>query len=286
MSEQHAYTYTILRYVHDTTTGEFVNVGVALHSPEARFVGALCRSTYGRLNKVFPGINAEHFKSLMRYIQGQFEMCGERLRDQLALDGHASIMGLARTVLPNDDSSLQWSTMGAGRSADPAATLEKLFHRLVTKYDERTPYTHRDENEVWRHFRRTLEARQILRYFEPHTIAVQDDEVEFKHAWKNGVWHCLEPVSFDLASADSIREKAHRWLGRITSVASANATEPFKMYFLVGSPQDEALTDAFESALSILNKVTVDKTIVKETDADQFSQRLSAEVEQHHATAN
>lgn len=41
-----AYTYTVLRYVHDTTTGEFVNVGVALYAPELRYASALCRTTY------------------------------------------------------------------------------------------------------------------------------------------------------------------------------------------------------------------------------------------------
>ncbi|MCK7468808.1 MAG: hypothetical protein MZU91_12245 [Desulfosudis oleivorans] len=49
-----------------------------------------------------------------------------------------------------------------------------------------------------------------------------------------GVWHCRAPVSFDLASSDSIRDKAHRWLGQLTSVAGAS--EPFKLYFLVGEP--------------------------------------------------
>jgi hypothetical protein len=51
------YSYTVLRYVHDTTTDEFVNVGVALLAPEARYVSALCRTTSGRLGKVFPGMN-------------------------------------------------------------------------------------------------------------------------------------------------------------------------------------------------------------------------------------
>ncbi len=34
------YAYTVLRYVHDTTSGEFVNVGVVLYSREARYASA------------------------------------------------------------------------------------------------------------------------------------------------------------------------------------------------------------------------------------------------------
>src|SRR3990167_5330251 len=83
MRNQYSYTYTVLRYVHDVTSGEFVNVGVALHASEARYLGALCRTTYGRLSKVFPGVNAEHFKTLMRHIQNRFEESGERLSSEL-----------------------------------------------------------------------------------------------------------------------------------------------------------------------------------------------------------
>jgi hypothetical protein len=36
-----AYTYPLLRYVHDVASGEFANVGVVLFSPNARYAGAL-----------------------------------------------------------------------------------------------------------------------------------------------------------------------------------------------------------------------------------------------------
>ena len=34
MKNQISYTYAVLRYVHDVTSGEFVNVGVALYAPQ------------------------------------------------------------------------------------------------------------------------------------------------------------------------------------------------------------------------------------------------------------
>jgi hypothetical protein len=49
--------HTLLRYVHDVASGEFANVGVVLYSPEARFTGALCRDTHGRISKMFPDMN-------------------------------------------------------------------------------------------------------------------------------------------------------------------------------------------------------------------------------------
>lgn len=144
MTKLVAYTYTVLRYVHDTTTGEFVNVGVALYAPEARYASAVClglapagcRSTYGRLNKMFPGINPDHFKSMMRQIQARFEELGEQLSlsaeasakagTELPLEPVKTVEELARRILPPDDSALQWAPIGSGRSADPPNALERL----------------------------------------------------------------------------------------------------------------------------------------------------------------
>ena len=95
------YTYSVLRYTHDITTGEFVNVGVALYSSEARYASALCRSTFGRLSKTFPGMDADAFKSLMRFVQSRIEEIGDGLKQELPLNGRpASVTELSRAVLP------------------------------------------------------------------------------------------------------------------------------------------------------------------------------------------
>jgi len=54
---------------------------------------------------------------------------------------------------------------------------------------------------------------KVASILEKKTIATSKDEVEFEHAWKNGNWHCYQPLSFDLATVDSIQEKAapHGW---------------------------------------------------------------------------
>lgn len=274
------YTYTVLRYVHDTTTGEFANVGVALLAPEARYVSALCRSTYGRLGKVFPGMNGEAFKSLMRFIQSRFEEMGTNLRQGLPFEKTpASVMPLAHSVLPPDDSSLQWSEPGSGITEDPSATLESIYARMVTRYDETPQYERRSDGEIWRKFKRGFESQHVLHCLRPKKIVVQDDEVDFEYAWKNDQWHCLEPLSFDLTAAESIREKAHRWLGQIMSVKDAK--DRFKVYLLLGEPQAEKLKPAFEKALSILGKMPVEKELIREAEATRFSEQFANTVAAH-----
>ena len=279
MKNRYSYTYCVLRYVHDTTSNEFVNVGVVLYAPEARYLSAICRTTYGRLSKVFPGVNAEHFKSLMRYIQARLEEQGERVAGELPLTTHSSVLEFAQAILPRDDSSLQWSPPGSGRTDDPSRTLEQLFDRMVMRYEERQAAAGRSDEEVWRSFRRNLEERRVLHNFQPKKITVQDDEIEFQYAWKNGVWHCFEPLSFDLAAAETIRDKAHRWLGQIASLQGA--VDLFKVYLLVGAPQQELLQPAFVNAMSILRKIAGVKEIVLERDAPALAARIANEVAAH-----
>ena len=273
------YTYTVLRYLHDITTGEFVNVGVVLYVPELRYASALCRPTFGRLSKMFPGMNGESFRTLMRFIQARVEEYGARLQNELPLARPESSLQIATSVLTADDSSLHWSPMGSGLTENPSQTLEDLFNRMVMRYDDRSQAIRRSDEDVWRRYRRPLEEQHVLRYLQPKSIAVKDDQLEFEYAWKNSRWHCLAPVSFDLQSTDSIRDKAHRWLGQIISVQ--NAVDEFKVYLLLGEPQQDELRRATDRAVSILEKLPVDKEIIRETQADQFSKNFAEQIRLH-----
>ena len=275
------YTFTVLRYVHDITTGEFVNVGVALFAPEAKYVGAICTPRYGRLSKVFLDIDGEHFRSLMRYIQARFEEQSEKLRQSVLsfIDTPQSVVGIAQGILPPDDSSLQWSEPGGGITDDPAATLESLYNRMVQRYEEKATVPSRDDEEIWRHYKRELEAKHVLAHLRPKRITGQDYDYEFEHARENKVWHLYEPISFDLVHSEAVRDKANRWLGRTINLR--DSPEGFKLYVLLGEPRDERLASAFVKAKNILHKMPVDKELVSEHEAGDFSEELASEIAAH-----
>ncbi len=280
MTNKTAYTYTVLRYMHDIASGECLNVGVALLAPDLGYVNVMCRTGFARLRDVFPTLDGEAFRANMRHVTHSFERFQQELRNQLPLRGNqGGVLGYAHAVLGPDDSSLQWSSMGAGVTSDAEATLDHLYRRFVLANERQGTVHRRQEEDIWRNFSRELQQRQVLKHFIPKTIAVRDDQIEFKHAWKNGEWHCLAPVSFDLASAESIREKAHKWLGQLTSVASS--TDVFKLYFLTAEPSQAELRPAYEKALSILTKSQTKTEVVAERDAAALAERLSAAVAAH-----
>jgi hypothetical protein len=281
MSKQ-PYTYTVLRYVHDTGTGEFANVGVVLTSPDAGYADAILRPTYGRLSKMFPGMDGDHFRRVIRHLQSRFDEISARVREEMDPgDRPANALDLAHRVIAADDSSFQWSTMGSGLAEDLPATLESIYRRMVELYDEKTKTESRNDEEVWRSFRKSFEERRILSRLHQKVIAVQDDEITFDHAWKNHLWHCIESVSFDLMQAKSIKDKAHNWLGRITSVK--DTMEDFRVYFLVGEPQLEGSRKAFDQALNVLHKAPVGHEIIRENEAGHFAADMATRIAAHDA---
>lgn len=273
------YSYVVLKYVHDTTSAEFVNVGVLIYCPQERYAKAKCRNTAGRITNVFPGADAKMFRSIMRAMQHQIDEVAERMANDLPLvELPKTVSDLALKILPKDDSSLQWSAPGSGVAENLNEALESLFERHVSRYDEKTEGIVRGDDAVWTKFRRALEARQVLAKFGKKTISCKDDEIEFEHAWKNGVWHCLEPISLDLRSADRIKDKAHRWLGQVVSVEDSR--DEFKLYLLLGAPKAEELRPAFEQARSILERKLAPKhEVFTEDQAEQFGDRIAREVD-------
>lgn len=275
-----AYSFVILRYMHDIMTGEFVNVGIALYAPEVRYIGGRCNTRYGRVSGMFHEVDGDSFRSLIRYIEGRLEKLGNQYRTELPFSkAPADILEIVRGILPPDDSSLQWSEAGGGLTEDPAKTLEDIFKRFVMRYDTRLQQQTRDDNDIWRVFKKELEATKALSHLAPKRIVSNNYEYEFQHSWKNQNWHVYEPVSFDLLEPERIVDKAHRWVGRITSLR--DSSDKFKLHMLLGEPSLDKHRSVFTKAENILNKIPGDKEFIREHNAKEFSEALATEILAH-----
>jgi len=277
MADKRAYSYVVLRYRHDPLAGEFANVGILLHSPEKQFLGARLRKTAGRLAKMFPGMMVEEFKQSLRSMR----MSAEKIAKSEGSDLLATIKDakeFSRQILPDDDSSYFWSSMGSGVSADPQATLDDLYRRFVAQYDI-AQRTGRDDDDVWRPVKEQLAARDLANRLGSTIITSNIESVEFDHAWKNGAWHCYQPISFDLSSDHGIWEKAHRWAG--TLVALSDVSQTFKPFFVVGAPRTKSLSGAYSAALKLLEKSPGDPVIFEEQDVERLVDQIEDEIRAH-----
>lgn len=276
-----AYSFSVLRYIHDVVTGEFVNVGVVLYAPEVRFLNAICTSKYGRIKSLFLNIDGNHYRQLTRYIQTRLEEEGEKLNSELPFEKlPRQVNEFAAAILPVDDSSFQFSPEGYGITSEPQAALEQLYDRYVEKYCGTKSERHlKTKDDVWRIFKKSFEEKHVFGKFVHHKINGKDFEYEFDYCAKNGKWHIQEPVSFDLEKAESIADKANKWLGRMTNLVDGG--EKFKMNILLGTPQNAKMKTAYTKAQNILNKMACEHDFVKENEADNFAEQLKKEIEIH-----
>ena len=284
MSEKQPYSYTILRYVHDVMTGEFVNVGVIMHVPSQRRVITKIRNTIGRVTSVFPDLDRDEFTSEMNAVQREFaNVAKERVRDNFIF-ADMDATAYARLAIPPDDSSLQWSSLGSGLTNNIDQTFERLYERFVSRYDTNARHC-RSDDDVWSPVLQMLEERKIASHLQEKTISGPVDNVQFKHAWKNRSWHVYVPISFDLSDADDIKTKAREWLGHLTAVVAGDHAETFKPHFIVGAPRDPMLRNAYESAVAILRRAPNEPEIFDETQIDELIARIEDEVRAHNGQA-
>ncbi|MDQ8200681.1 DUF3037 domain-containing protein [Pelagicoccus enzymogenes] len=272
------YSYTILRYVHDTVVGEFANIGVVVYSAESRCLKSRFRNTYGeRISKMFPGFDGPFFKKLVANLRSSFEKEAQALESPLEMEPIArDVLSIAISILPRDDSSFQWSPSKFGLTSDLEETLNSLFDRFVNVFDQDAESDSRTDEAVWHSFKEDFEQHKILSSLHSTTIKGEDGEIEFENAYQNGRWHCFEPLSFDLLKSKSIVHKAHAALGKMVSVKPRS--EEVKVYYLVGEPHHQECWNAYEKALSILDKSPVEHEIVSERERERFSERFAMEV--------
>lgn len=272
------YSFCTLRYVHDITTGEFVNVGVVLYSPEARFIGARFTTRYTRLNNLFLQVDGEQFRALIRFIQNRFDSLSNQFANELPLNGWPKdVLAAVACVLPHDDSALQWASPGSGITEDPSVALGRLYARLVEHYMESTDSI-RTDKDAWQLFHTEFQRHShVLHQLREKRIETPRYQYTFHHAWKNGVWNVYEPLTFDLKEERSILEKGSHWVGRLVSLNKSS--EKFKVHFLVERPSVKSLHPAFDQVRELLIQDSPgNPELIIEKDAASFSDRLAKEI--------
>ncbi|TYC93023.1 DUF3037 domain-containing protein [Novosphingobium sp. BW1] len=276
------YSYTVLRYVHDIVTGEFVNVGLVLtapaHNGDAPEVLFTFDEKVQRLRVMFPNLDRVAFLEAIKAMRRS----GRALAKQVEKDhmfSNEDARSLALRMLPRDGSSLQWSEIGTGIARDLEKEFKRISHRMLAHYQHKAEAKRGDE-DVWRPVKQALEDRDVKIELEPRVIDGKVDSVEFRYAWKNGQIHAYEPVSFDLANASRIRDKARRWRGNLDA-ARGGAAEKFRAHFIAGRPSNPALMEDFHAALDILRDASGKPEVFDENDLDQLVSKIEKDVKKH-----
>jgi hypothetical protein len=184
-------------------------------------------------------------------------------------------------VLPPDDSSIQFGEAQGGMTDDFDITFDDLYKRLVEIHLPLEENESRNEAEVWSYFSKLLREQNVIRLLKPAVIHTDKQDFEFEHAWKNGRWKALEPLSFDLVNPGNIRRKALQYFGQ--NVVLEASKEINKLYYLLGKPRrdDSLVLKAYAKAKDLLGTGEHAKKIelIEEDEAEDFAREIAPKIE-------
>jgi hypothetical protein len=124
--ERRPFQYTILRLVPRVERGEQINVGVVLHCRQHHFLGTRIALDHARLTALFPDCDPAGVEPHLHAIEAV--VAGDPSAGALAALPDSERFGW---VAARSSTVIQASEVHTGMTADPAATLDHLFARLV-----------------------------------------------------------------------------------------------------------------------------------------------------------
>ena len=126
MSAEFTYDYAIIRVVPRVERGERINVGVILSCAEADFLDARIEVDEPRIVTLDPTVDLEALRANLTIIPA---VC--RGGPEAGPIGALPQRGRFRWLVSPRSTMIQMSAVHTGRTADPAAALERLLQRVV-----------------------------------------------------------------------------------------------------------------------------------------------------------
>ena len=273
------YQYQIIRYVHDQFTGEFVNLGIVVYSPENLFLDTIVSNKYARIKAMFPSANGNFIISILKKFESAINSFSKQLAEQR--NQVESLAHITNAILPNDDSAILLTDVKYALDINMEIALKDLYAQLVEKYmhNESTVKTLSD-NDVWnKEYKSYFDKYKITDRLSNHIVQTKNDNFSFKKSWKNEIWHCYEPISFDLINEESVKDKVYRWAGKLREIEKTN--ERIHITFLTKlSANHKKLNSLIKESFHQESK-NVDVDLVLESDAEKIALKISKEMYAH-----
>ena len=273
------YQYQIIRYLHDRVTGEFINVGVIVYSPEYQYLNCKIITKYGRITSFFQGADGRAIFKTLRHFEKEITRA-KQLFPELRLPVPEDLAELTRKILPDDDSSLILTEVKKGIDLDFNKSLADLYRLLVTKWQSDDDESIISDADVWKKkYKKYFDEYGITAKLTSHEVETKYDNFQFDKAWKNEIWHCYLPVSFDLQNVENIKSKVYKWVGKLAELATAS--ENIDVTLLTSIPRKHLELSGFIREKLTLNSAEINVKLVSEMEAESFAKGLIRELGEH-----
>ncbi len=259
------YTYSVLRYTHSIVSGEQLNIGVLLYSPEERFAEAIIEKKYARLSRAFSSFDRQTYALMRESFFAALAMRKKALQKGELFSRERSARELAMSLWPGVHSTFQASEDSFGMTEDLTSSLHQLYDRFVASQTVTDLESRRQPVEVWQEFQKRLPL-DLSREIQPREFSYKEFHQKFDHTYQNGSLHILEPVSFEYADKDGLLTAATTWRGKLDFLRPKLVGT--HLYFLAGRPRPEHVAAA-STATEILT--AIEQLSVKVVPEKEFS---------------
>ncbi len=275
------YQFVVLRYVGDVAAGEFVNVGIALWSPRGPSLHTRFNERYGRVSRFFSDFDGNAYRTVIKHIEDQFDERSIALgQTELLEPPPKGLVEATRSVIPEDDSAFQWSSLMAGIADDPVQRLDELFEELVVRHERQFLRERRDEQAMKRDVDAFLRNAGLMDRLNRHVEVVGEDyEYSFYRGWRNGTLQVLEPISLDYVNAAEMIDRANTWSGRLYNLSRRST---FGFTGIIGVPTEAEHDDSLNRAVSILKKAPNVRRIVLESHIEEVVEDIERDLSGQH----
>lgn len=292
MSEKSSFSYCLLQYEHNPWLKERLNIGVFLACEPLNFFKLVTRSWDGRISAAYPNLNKASFTEDLRQIErsvARFAVGGSKQSTLFSSEQSYSIHEIRRlhaekialAIAPAADSSYRWNLGGVGLCVSPDQKLKSLFNRFVSGYDEERRPQNRSDDQVWTSVSNLLVARNLSERIEAQPVIRTDlGPIKFQAGYQNGVFHVIQPLSFDLSNEGHIGEKAAKWGGYAHSV-KALERRSISAQFVLGRPLKGELQSSFESAARYLKNFVGSENVYEESEQEMLVDKIQSDLAFH-----
>jgi hypothetical protein len=148
------FTYVVIRYVHDASAGESLNVGVLLVEDDSTWVGCRVDTSAKRFINAFQGFDAALHQEVTHGLLA-------RVKDIHRFLGHSSFGDAGRVIRgcwPDAGLTYRYSEVKAGVSENLEATLDTLYERFIVEQSPLSASCTLRDFAIWK----TNEAEKAL----------------------------------------------------------------------------------------------------------------------------
>jgi len=238
-----ACNYSVVRFLPYPETGEFVNIGVVINSPQTGFFDfRIERRKFRRVANFFPELHAEVYREGILACADEIDRITAEIgisgktADQIAIDPAFSA-DLFRELIRPRETLIRYSEPGTVLTPEPETLLNELFaHYVERMFAQEEDY----QEEVMRKrvFKMLEDHKLISRFKQRQRVGNEEYRVSFPFVTEPRIGlidKAIKPLNLAQNDSSKIFDHGEQWVNRVKRLQKIKAA-PREILFTVNEP--------------------------------------------------